>query len=291
MSFTLRLTLAFAAGLAAAVALAPLVALAAAGAGYHFPFPRIFDRTVMATMLAAMLVEARDLDLVGLLRAGFATPAANAARALTGFIVALAIMTILFVAAAILGCAVGVRGAASLLPRFLASAIVIAIVEEAFFRAVLFGGMTNDMGRARALAASAVVYAFAHVVRSPERFYVSGFDATAGLRALWGSFAQLAHPIAALPTVAGLFLLGLVLAQAVVATGTVYFSIGLHCGVVVGAKLWPKIAEGRAGLPGWLAGYGHQALISGPAAWALTIVVLIVLRRLSRSRRRRGPAV
>jgi len=281
MSFTLRLTLAFVAGLAAAVVLAPVAGLAAGAAGYQFPFPRIFDRTVMATMLAAMLIWARELDLAGLLRAGFARPAANTPRALSGFIVALAIMAILFGAAATAGRAAGLAGAASLFPRYLASAIAIAIIEEAFFRALLFGGMTKDMGRTGALVVSAAVYSFAHVVRSPERFYVTGFDASAGLRALAGSFGELAHPIAALPAIAGLFLLGIVLAQAVIETGTVYFSVGLHAGVVVGAKLWPKIVVGRARLPGWLAGYGNQPLIGSPAAWGLTIAVLLVLRRLS----------
>jgi len=44
------------AGVVAAVVVAPLVAVAVAAAGWRFPFPRIFDRTVMATLLIAMLL-------------------------------------------------------------------------------------------------------------------------------------------------------------------------------------------------------------------------------------------
>jgi hypothetical protein len=59
------------------VILAPAAAAAGAALGLRFPFPRIFDRTVMVTLLAALLIWSRALGFGALMRAGFAAPRAN----------------------------------------------------------------------------------------------------------------------------------------------------------------------------------------------------------------------
>src|SRR5487761_1159881 len=282
-SFTARFAIALAVGLAAAVIIAPFAALAVAKAGFRIPFPRIFDRVVMLALLGVILYAARSLRLVALLREGFTRPRAGASRALVGFADAIVVMGILFAAAFAMGAARGgaIARAGGLLPKYLAAAIVIGILEEAFFRAFLFGGMCEDFGRTGALIASSAIYALAHLVRSPAHFYIAGLDLTAGLRTLAGSGAQFADPATALPTLFGLFLLGIVLAQAYIATGSVYFSIGLHSGFVLGSKLWPKMISERAILPGWLAGWGHQPLISGAAAWIAALAIFAILTALS----------
>lgn len=287
-SFTLRFAIALIIGLAAAVAIAPLAALVVARAGFRIPFPRIFDRVVMLALFGVILYAARDLRLFTMLRAGFKDPRGGVWRGLRGFAVAIAVMAILFAAAFAMGAARGGAASRALadLPKYLAAAIVIGILEEAFFRAFLFGGMCDDFGRTGALVTSAAVYAVAHLVRSPAHFYVTGLDLTAGLRTLTGSGAQLAHPASALPTLLGLFLLGIVLAQAYIATGSVYFSIGLHGGFVLGSKLWPKLIAERAPLPGWLAGWGHQPIISGAAAWIAALAILAMLPALAGNRKR-----
>jgi len=96
--------------------------------------------------------------------------------------------------------------------------------------------------------------------------------------------AQLADPPAMLPPLIGLFLIGLLLGAAFVLTGTVYFSIGIHAGLVMGLKSWPAIAD-RAALPGWLFGYGRFPLVSGAAAWVIAIAMLAMIRPLTRARR------
>ena len=104
MSFTARFALVLAAGIVAAIVLAPLAAVAVAAAGWRFPFPRIFDRTVMATLLIAMLFSARDLNLASLLSRGFRhTAAPSIARAIRGFVVAMCALAILFALALAVG--------------------------------------------------------------------------------------------------------------------------------------------------------------------------------------------
>jgi hypothetical protein len=174
---------------------------------------------------------------------------------------------------------------ASRIPCYILSAVAIAIIEEGFFRAFLLGGMRHDFGNMGALIASSAFYAVAHLVRSPAHFYVSHYEPTAGLMNLAHSMDQLSHPASAIPTLIGLFLLGIVLGEAYLLTGSVYFSIGLHCGFVIGAKLWAKIIINHANQPWWIAGPGPVPLISAPAAWTLAIMILLLLRPLTGARK------
>jgi membrane protease YdiL (CAAX protease family) len=276
------------AGIVAAIIFAPLAAVAVTAAGWHYPFPRIFDRTVMVSMLIVMLFAARDLNLMQLLRRGFIHPALPSfVRALRGFAVAMIAIAILFgLALAVGGGSVGDHGAAvALIPKYFISAIAIAFIEEAFFRAFLLGGMSNEVGNRVALIASAAIYAVAHLVRSPARFYVTGYAPTAGLMTLAHSVDQFTNPAIAIPTLIGLFLLGIVLGEAYILTGSVYFSIGLHCGFVLGAKMWPKIILNRAAIPWWIAGGGAIPLIGGAVAWLIAIVIFATLRQLTGAQR------
>jgi CAAX protease family protein len=284
-SFTVRFALVLAAVVVGAVVLAPLAAWAVAAAGWRFPFPRIFDRTVMATLLIAILFSARDIKLVSLLKSGFVhLPGRSVRCAIRGFVIAMCAIAVLLALAAAVGGRIGNMGALpELLPKYLLSAIVIAFIEEAFFRAFLFGGMRADFGDRIALVASAAIYSLAHLVRSPARFYVTAYEPTAGLMTLTHSIDQFTNPSVAITTLIGLFLLGLVLGEAYILTGSVYFSIGLHCGFVLGAKLWPKIILNRAAIPWWIAGAGSIPLISGAAAWLIAIAVLAMLRQLAGS--------
>ncbi len=283
MPFTLRLTIALLLAAAAAALIAPLVATAVVAAGYHFPFPRIFDRTVMAALAVMLTLWARQLGVARLLRRGFARPLDNLGALLRGLLVAAAVIGILLALGAAFGGRNGMRAGEALAraPKYVAGAILIAIIEEGFFRAFLLGGMVADFGRTGALAISAAIYALAHLVRSPARFYLTGFDAAAGFYNLYASLAQLAHPAAALPALFGLFLLGLVLGEAFLVTGNVYFSAGLHAGLVLGVKLWPFSDAPGAALPHWIVGYDRPALISGAAAWVMALVILALLPRLT----------
>jgi membrane protease YdiL (CAAX protease family) len=287
-SFTARFALVLVAGVAAAIILAPLAAVAVSAAGWRFPFPRIFDRTVMATLLLVMLLAARDLNFVSLLSRGFKHPAVpSAVRAIRGFVVALLAIAILFgLALAVGGGGVGNHEAAiALIPKYFLSAIAIAFIEEAFFRAFLLGGMKADFGNRIALIASAAIYAVAHLVRSPARFYVTDYQPAAGLLTLAHSVDQFTNPAIAIPTLIGLFLLGIVLGEAYLLTGSVYFSIGLHCGFVLGAKMWPKIILNRAAILWWIAGGGAIPLIAAPTAWVIAIAIFATLRPITGAQR------
>ncbi len=270
MSFTLKFLLALALGLATAVIIAPFAAAGVAAAGFRFPFPRIFDRTVMVTLLVALLCFARPLRLAELLRAGFARPRANLVRAGVGLLVALVAVHSL-----------PSREIAMRASSAVVAAIVIGIIEEGFFRAFLLGGMERDFGGGGgAILISSAIYAMAHVVRAPAHYYLIGIHPAAGMRNLAESAVRLSHPLATLPELLGLFLLGVVLGEAFLLSRTVYFSIGMHAGFVLCAKSWPAIADSGMRVPRWLAGRGPVPLIGAPAAWAMAVALMLLLPTL-----------
>lgn len=268
---------ALAAGIAAAAAISPFAAAFISATGLHIPFPRIFDRTVLATLAAAMLYLARPLGLAGLIREGFAEPQRNLRSAIIGFAAVAVALGALFAAACVLRGEAPIGQIGARAARYVVAAILIALLEEGFFRAFVLGGMLRDMGKVAALAASSVIFALTHLVRSPARFYLTGFHPMAGLTNLAASAARILHPGDALPTLLGLFLLGLVLGAAFLRTGRIWFSAGMHAGLVIGAKAWPVIARGKPPLPRWLAGPGPVPLIAAPAGWVLAIVIALLL--------------
>src|SRR5258708_883968 len=117
--------------------------------------------------------------------------------------------------------------------------------------------------------------------RSAARFYVTSYAPDAGLMNPAHSVDQSTQPAIAIPTLIGLFLLGIVLGEAYLLTGSVYLSIGLHCGFVLGAKMWPKIILNRAAIPWWIAGGGAIPLVAGAVAWVIAIAIFSTLRSIA----------
>ncbi|MGH7985712.1 MAG: CPBP family glutamic-type intramembrane protease [Candidatus Binataceae bacterium] len=300
LPFTALFSAALIAGVAAAVVVSPLAAWGVAAAGFRFPFPRIFDRTVMVTLGLAMVLLARPLRLPRLLKDGFSLSAAEAPPGpqrtdikqaigliVGGLILALIAIAVLFAVAAAMGAGGPHRASALVLRagKYAGAAVAIAIIEEGFFRAFLLGGMRRDCGRAGALIGSAIIYSLAHLVRAPRHYYLSGYHAGAGLHDFVLSVTRLIHPGGALGTILGLFLLGLVLGEAFLLTGSAYFSIGMHAGFVVGAKSWSVLGDHGARVPQWLAGSGPVPLIGGVGAWVIALLLMALLPvLLSRTR-------
>jgi membrane protease YdiL (CAAX protease family) len=278
--FCSAFALALALGVAAAVVLAPLVADGLAAVGLRIPFPRIFDRVVMVALAVALLLYARRLGLAVLLRDGFGEPRRSLPRVLVGMAIAIAVMVILFaLAIRIAHQPLQLAGLILSAIRYSAAAILIGVIEEAFFRVVLLGGIARDFDWRVALPASAAIYALAHLIRSPKHYYLMGFHPAAGFANLASSLERIVHPDGLAAMTFGLFLLGLLFGTAFIRTDKAYLSIGLHAGFVMGAKCWPLVAAGSSQFPRWLAGPGPVPLIAAPAAWAfaLALTALIAL--------------
>src|ERR1700745_3479062 len=109
MPFTLRLAIALLLAAIAAALIAPFFATALAAAGYRFPFPRIFDRTVMLTLAVMLMLWGRQLGVARLLRSWFGRPLGNLGKVLRGLLVAAAASGILLALGAAFGGRVEMR--------------------------------------------------------------------------------------------------------------------------------------------------------------------------------------
>jgi membrane protease YdiL (CAAX protease family) len=257
-----------------AIMIAPFAAIALAAVGFSFPFPRIFDRVMMVTLLAALLLFGHRLRLLEFLRQGFRTNQADVWQVLNGLVLAAVAVSILFALASLAG---GNVRAADIFPsvlRYLPAAMLIALIEEGFFRAFLLAGMESEFGSFAGLLASSAIFALVHVIRSPARFYVVHFDPLAGAKTLV-AYGERILQIGAGPALVGFFLLGLVLSESFVLTRRVHCSVGMHLGFVLGAKTWRQAVGGA--VPRWLAGDGPVPLVAAPATWGVSGVVLILL--------------
>ena len=181
-SFSLALIAALGLALLAALIIAPAAAMALAAAGLNFPFPRIFDRTVMVTLFASLLLLARRLKLLDLLRQGFRTVRAGVWQALSGLTLAAGAIGVLFVLTAFAGGNIRSPVIAGSVLRYLPAAVLIGVIEEGFFRAFLLTGLEGEFDSSAALLGSSAIFALVHVMRSPARFYLTRFEASAGAK-------------------------------------------------------------------------------------------------------------
>jgi len=162
------------------------------------------------------------------------------------------------------------------------AAVIIGIGEEVLFRGVLLRRLGRDFGVGLGVVLTTAIYAMVHAIgrgaRTPLEGAWSGVEQTAVL------FAPLADP-AKVPDLAGLTLLGLVLAAARLRTGGLWMSIGIHAAWVAVFRIGRLLFEIRP-WPMWLVGAGWPPLVGGAAGWLAAVATGVLLLRASRARPR-----
>jgi membrane protease YdiL (CAAX protease family) len=280
---TLRL-LGLVLGLLAVTAIAsPWITMWLVGLGFDLKFSRVYNRVFEVLLALAIVLGWRRLDLGNATQIGLRHPAwrADLARGLVAGIFGVA----LGVAACWLGGAMVPdlrydpaktvwKAAAGLL-----GAVIVGIGEEALFRGVLLRRFAADMGRHRGVLLVTGIYAVVHALRpagSKLAYPAAGIDRTIGL------FAPLAHPIV-LPSIVGLFGLGLVLAWARLRSGSLWIPIGIHAAYVAVFRVGRLVFD-ILKTPVWLIGPGWPPLIGGASGWLAVAATAILLARTLRHR-------
>jgi membrane protease YdiL (CAAX protease family) len=162
-------------------------------------------------------------------------------------------------------------------------------LEEVFFRGLLFKGL-YDAGRSvRAYLAANLFYSLLHFVRPGKAYFLDGLEPLAGFRYLLKTFAPFLDPLAILPGIFGLFLIGIVLSYALMRTGKLYLSIGLHAGWIIGLKSLRVFGDFRRQDLGWLFGSTDPKIVSGVATFVGLVLVGVAVHYLTRSRSGRSP--
>jgi membrane protease YdiL (CAAX protease family) len=283
----MRAALAFLAVIFGTLALAAAVAYPV-WLGVHalvpdWAFHRIVGRFWQLLLLASLLAALRFLSLHGRADWGYALPRpAFLRQAAGGFAFGVVTMLPMTLAMAALGlldlrAGFGVAILAHALVGGLLAGLGVAIVEETFFRGLMYRAVERESGFAAAAFATALVYASIHFF-ARAKIPAGEVGWGSGLSLLGGSLANFADPLPVLDSFVTLALVGLLLAFVRRRTGAIAAGLGLHMGWVFVIK--STIAVTRVdreapasflvgpfdGYTGWLVA-GWALLLIAFAAW------------------------
>lgn len=210
-----------------------------------YSFPRIFNRIVMVSALIAVVVFVRFRKEM-FVRFGMDWRKDSRRLFLTGFLTGLTVLALFTLTQLFAGNAyVSIRDLSwqkwvSKFAGCISGGLLIAIMEEFFFRGFIFTSLRDKVFRGRirlAMVVTSLFYASVHFVsiRKPEISPDPGFmDSLKMIAAPIQSFADWQ---AVWPAAIGLFLFGMVLNYSAVRTKSLYASIGLHAGAVLFVRI------------------------------------------------------
>ncbi len=171
--------------------------------------------------------------------------------------------------------------------KALLAALTIGLLEEIFFRGMIFKGLLEGSKPVSAFLATNLFYSAIHFVKPAEKVFLSTPDPWAGIYHLITSFQPFLDPIPLFPGFFGLFLIGIVLSYAFLRTGSLYLSIGLHAGWIFSLKILRVYGDYRREDLGWLFGSSEPKLVSGVAGWMGILAVGVIVHWMTRSHGRR----
>lgn len=245
------------------------------------PFHRYLNRCLLVVALAGLWPLARSLQLTSLRAVGLAWTPVSRRQLSLGLVVGFGSLLL-----AALGLVlVGVRSAnfnlplatvVKLLLNATLSAVVVALVEELFFRGVIFGALRQATRLPVALGLSSALYAALHFLARVE--FVGPVDWASGLTLLPQMMRGVMAPENLLPALT-LTVGGAVLALAYHRTGSLWFSVGLHAGWVFWLKVFKTVTVTSPTAGG--AFWGTDKLVDG---WLTLFVMGALLVGVARSR-------
>ena len=161
----------------------------------------------------------------------------------------------------------------SSLGAVLATAIVVPLIEELFFRGLFLGILLRSLRPLVAMLITSAFFAIVHFLKAPPR---TGESVTwfSGFHSIANSFAQFADPMMMLASFTTLFLIGWILADARLRTRSLFLPIGLHAGWIFVAGVVGKMTKRETIILPWLGPNfltGLLPLVLGLITWALMI--------------------
>ncbi|HEX6370303.1 MAG TPA: CPBP family intramembrane glutamic endopeptidase [Longimicrobium sp.] len=162
----------------------------------------------------------------------------------------------------------------------LATALIVAVIEELLFRGAMFGTLRRAMRWPAALAVSSAVYAITHFMARAEN--PPAVDWLSGLRVLPTMLAGMTEVRTLFPALLSLTLAGVILGLAYQWTGDLSASIGIHAGWIFWLKFYGFTTRRAPDADPWFWGTGK--LVDGWLALAALVVVLTLLVLAARGR-------
>jgi membrane protease YdiL (CAAX protease family) len=132
----------------------------------------------------------------------------------------------------------------------LGSGLLVALIEETFFRGAMQGALERQGASRLALFAVPALYAAVHFLGGADRVPHESVTALSGFTTLAGFFAGFAEPLRIVDAFIALYCVGLLLALVRRGTGNIVGCIGLHAGFVAVIAVFRKISVATAN-PQW----------------------------------------
>jgi membrane protease YdiL (CAAX protease family) len=243
------------------------------------PFPRYVNRCFLILGLAGLLPVLRAVDLQSWRAIGLPHRPKAFPQIAWGFLLGLGSLACVVMLALASGArhwapAHNAWSVASYLAKSGLTALLVAPLEEIFFRGALFGALRKTFHWTMALVLSSAVYALLHFLERPESpGQVAWSSGLAVLLGMLGGFADAGKFI---PAFFNLTLVGMILGLGYQRLGSLHFSIGLHAGWIFWLKSYSFLTEGSAGNAVWLFGTGR--LIDG---WLVCGILALILAGLN----------
>jgi membrane protease YdiL (CAAX protease family) len=249
------------------------------------PFQRVMDRVAMLLALIGLVILTRRLGLTDRAALGYDLPRREFARQFAvGWLGGVALMAPL--AALLLNLRVRVPLAEftdpvwQFLPDAIVSGLLVALIEETFFRGMVFTAVARTSGPAAAIVAPSLLYASLHFLGVRLRFPDHEITWQHGFVVLSRMFDHYHAPLTFLDSFLALAMLGMLFAWIRHRTGAIAGCIGLHAAGVAGVVVlrattavdeqsrFSGLVGAYDGVIGWAALVWFTVILAGGIAMA-----------------------
>ena len=252
------------------------------------PFHRFVDRSFLILALAGLWPLLRAFGATSLREVGLVLPYGQFKKLSGGLLLGF------FSLAIVAGMAVGFGDRVfvqNLTPHkivgtifgAIATAAIVATLEEILFRGGIFGGLRRMIYWPIALIVSSMIYALVHFLQRAE--ITGAIHWNSGLILLPQMLSGFADFHALVPGFFNLTLAGVLLGLAYQRTGNLYFSIGLHAGWIFWLKTYGAFTADAPRAAIWF--WGSSKMIDGWLAFFVLFFMLLIFKFLPLGEKRR----
>lgn len=247
-----------------------------------YDFGRVMRRILMLVTLIVFIVFRKSLKLGGFFSSCIKIRPGGFRQFILGFFLAGVSLLIYYSVALLFGAWIihmdynsgGII--ISKIIKYILIGCLIGFIEEVFFRGLVLQSFMEDMSMPIAVCACSLIYSILHFFRA-DVHVAPGFQAFVGFKTM----VQFLEPLFLqftinLPSIIGLFLVGVVLSYAYIKTKSLYLSIGLHSGWIFMMKTDNLFLVRIREKSGWI--FGDGQLVSGILIWFFLLCILIVIK-------------
>jgi membrane protease YdiL (CAAX protease family) len=251
------------------------------------PFQRVMDRVAMLLVLIGLVILTRRLGLTDRAALGYDLPRREFARQLAvGWLGGVALMAPLTALLLNLRVRLPLAEFAEPVWYFLTEGIItgllVALIEETFFRGILFAAVARTSGPTAAIIAPSLLYASLHFLGVRLQFSDREITWHHGFVVLSSMFERYHAPLSFLDSFLALAVLGMLFAWIRHRTGAIAGCIGLHAAGVAGVVVlrattavdeqsrFSGLVGAYDGVIGWASLVWFTVILGGAIAMART---------------------